>query len=271
MQVISNLDKYKADLDALIKTGDKLSMSLQRYAYDDEFDKAVKKKLGDKAAEYLKSIPKFTSEYQAWYSEAKSLIKQLLPDRLADFVRHYEKPKPRKDISFENYRIEDALQGLTITRGYEKHKVVGPEGAIPHFDQQLAIVKSVKARFESSLFDIRQLVQADLFDSELDAASELMKQKFSRAAGALAGVVLERHLAQVCDNHSIKIAKKNPGISDLNELLKSGGVIDVPQWRFIQHLADIRNLCDHSKAADPTSEQVNDLVSGVMKVTKTVF
>lgn len=82
MQVISNLDKYKADLDALIKTGDKLSMSLQRYAYDDEFDKAVKKKLGDKAAEYLKSIPKFTSEYQAWYSEAKSLIKQLLPDRL---------------------------------------------------------------------------------------------------------------------------------------------------------------------------------------------
>jgi hypothetical protein len=265
------LEKYKEDLDALIKAGEKLSVSLQRYAYGNEFDEAIKKKFGDKAADYLKNLPKFTSEYQAWYSEAKSLIKQLLPDRLADFVRHYEKPKPRKDISFENYRVEDALQGLTITRGYEKHKVVGPEGAIPHLDQQLAIVKSVKARFESSLFDIRQLVQADLFDSELDAARELLKQKFTRAAGALAGVVLERHLAQACDNHSIKITKKNPGISDLNEMLKGGDVIDVPQWRFIQHLGDIRNLCDHSKVADPTSEQVNDLVSGVAKVTKTTF
>jgi hypothetical protein len=270
-KVISNLEKYKTDLDALVKTGDMLSLSLQRYAYGDQFDNMVKKQLGDKATEYLKNVPKFTSDYQAWYSEAKSLIRQLLPDRLADFVRHYEKPKPRKDINFENYRIEDALQGLTITRGYEKQKVVASEGAIPHLDQQLAILKSVKARFESSLFDIRQLVQADLFDSELDAAGELLRQKFNRAAGALAGVVLERHLAQVCENHSIKITKKNPGISDLNELLKGGGVIDVPQWRFNQHLADIRNLCDHSKTVEPTSEQVSDLLSGVMKVTKTIF
>ena len=45
------------------------------------------------------------------------------------------------------------------------------------------------------MFDIRQLVQADLFDSELDAADELGKKKFTRAAGALAGVVLERHLS----------------------------------------------------------------------------
>lgn len=190
--MISNLERYKKDLDSLIAKGEMLHMSLQLYCYEDEFKKEVKKKLGDKSAEYLKALPDFGAGYQAWYSEAKSLVKQLLPDRLADFVRHYEKPKPRKDISFENYRIEDCLQGLTITRGYEKQKIVGPEGAIPHFRQQLAIVQSVKARFESSLFDIRQLVQADLFDSELDAAEELLSQKFTRAAGALAGVVLER-------------------------------------------------------------------------------
>jgi len=128
-----------------------------------------------------------------------------------------------------------------------------------------------KARFESSLFDIRQLVQADLFDSELDAAKELIKHKFTRAAGALAGVVLERHLAQVCDNHDVKVAKKAPGISDLNNALREVDVIDVPQWRFIQHLADIRNLCDHSKEAEPTSDQVDDLVTGVMKLVKTLF
>lgn len=267
--MISNLERYKKDLNALIAKGDALFNAIQRYAHRSEFDKQVKKQLGESADEFLKNVPDFRSEYQAWYSEALGLIRQLLPGRLADFVRHYEKPKTRKSISFESYRIEDALQGLEVTQGSEK--IVGVEAAIPQFQQQLAILKSVRPRFESSLFDLSHLVQADLFDSELDAAAALLKQRFTRAAGAMAGVVLERHLAQVCSNHGIKVAKKNPGISDLNELLKSAEVTDVPQWRFVQHLADVRNLCDHSKAVEPTMEQVADLVAGVKKITKTVF
>jgi hypothetical protein len=172
---------------------------------------------------------------------------------------------------YENYRIEDYLQGLNVTLGWAKEKVVGPDAAIPQFRQQLAILNSLGARFESSLFDIRQLVLADLFDSDLDAAEELAKKKFTRASGALAGVVLERHLSQVCENHAIKLAKKAPVISDLNNSLKEAEVIDVPQWRFVQHLTDIRNLCDHNKTKEPTVEQVNDLVAGVRKITKTLF
>jgi hypothetical protein len=267
----SNLERYKKDLDNLLSKGDQLHMALQRLSLPEEFEAEVARQFGEKAKGYIDALPNFMQEYQGWYSEAKSLIKQLLPDRLADFVRHYEKPKPRKEISFENYRIEDCLQGLTITGSWEKTKVVGPEGALPHFRQQQAILQSVKARFESSLFDIRQLVQADVFDSELDAAKELLRHKFTRAAGAIAGVVLERHLAQVCDNHSLKVAKKNPSISDLNGLLKEGGVLDMPQWRFVQHLADIRNLCDHNKVVEPTTDQVDDMIAGVAKITKTVF
>jgi hypothetical protein len=84
-------------------------------------------------------------------------------------------------------------------------------------------------------------------------------------------VVLERHLKQVSDDHGVTITPKNPSISDLNNALKEAGVIDVPQWRFVQHLADIRNLCDHSKTAEPTIEQVDDLVAGVAKIIKTLF
>lgn len=269
--MLLNLDRYKRDLDSLLSKGDQLHMAMQRECFQEETERAINKQLGDKAKDYLKALPSFTEEYQSWYSEAKALVKQLLTDRLSDFVRHYEKPKPRKDITYENYRIEDYLQGLSVTRGWEKQKVVGPDAAIPHFRQQIAILKSVKARFESSLFDIRQLVQVDLFDSELDAAKELAKHKFARAAGALAGVVLERQLIQVCDNHGVKITKKAPGIADLNDALKNADIIDTPQWRFIQHLADIRNLCDHSKKSEPTAEQVDDLVAGVMKIAKTLF
>ena len=75
----------------------------------------------------------------------------------------------------------------------------------------------------------------------------------------------------MCDNHGVKVAKKAPVISDLNNALKDADVIDIPQWRFVQHLADIRNLCDHNKKTEPTADQVNDLLAGVWKTTKTMF
>lgn len=269
----SNLDRYKNDLQSLITRGDQLFAAIYAECFPREYEKQLKELLGSNARDSVKPLPQFTDTYQIWYSEAKMLVKQLLPDRLEDFADHYERPKSRKSITNESYRIEDYLQGLSVNSGtaFEKTKIVGPEAAIPHVRQQVAILKSVQARFESSLFDIRQLAQADLFDSELAAADELAKNKFARAAGALAGVVLERHLGQVCNNHSIKVAKKAPVISDLNNALKDTSVIDLPQWRFIQHLADIRNLCDHDKQTEPTAEQVNDLVAGVAKVSKTLF
>jgi len=52
--------------------------------------------------------------------------------------------------------------------------------------------------------------------------------------------------------------------------LKTASIIDQQTWRFIQHLADIRNTCDH-KEKDPTKESVHDLIEGVKKISKTVF
>jgi hypothetical protein len=231
----------------------------------------LKKRLVEKSSTDIKKLTSFESGYQRWYSEAIALVRQTLPDRLQDFLRHYEKPKTRKEITNENYRIEDYLQGIEVTRGYEKEKVVEKAAAIPHFQQQLAIVEAAQARFDSSLFDIRQILEADLLDSELDAADYLAKNKFGRAAGALAGVGLERHLGQVCADHKLVISKKTPTIGDFNEALKSGGIIDLPQWRFIQHLADLRNLCDHARTPEPTAEQIADLISGVKKICKTVY
>ena len=83
-------------------------------------------------------------------------------------------------------------------------------------------------------------------------------------------MVLEKHLIEVCATRKIKIASK-PTISLLNESLKKADVIDIPQWRFIQHLGDIRNISDHAKSAEPTAEQIEDMLAGVKKVLKTVY
>lgn len=267
----SNVDRFRADLDSLVLRGQQLDYSMQRECIGcAEFYAQVKKKLGAKADDFVNKIPPFKTAYQAWCSEVLALLTQLLPDRVDDFRRLYEKPKNRKENTFENYHIEDFLNGLRVTRNGEK-VVVDSFAAIPRFTQQTAILAAAKKRFESSLFEIRQIVQADLFDSEIESARELLKNKFHRAAGAIAGVVLEKHLSPVCDDHKIKVAKKNPAIGDLNNLLKAANVIDTAQWRFIQYLADIRNLCDHNKKVEPKAEQVRDLVDGVAKIMKTVL
>jgi len=105
-----------------------------------EIESQVKKNNPLNFKDILASLPSFKIEYQIWYSEVKVLLKQLLQDRLDDFVRLYEKPKIRKDISFENYKMEDYLQGLEVTRGFQKEKIVGPEAAIPQFQQQLTFL-----------------------------------------------------------------------------------------------------------------------------------
>ena len=267
----TNLDRYRGDLEKLIFEGVRLNLALKKKSNPKKYLKDIKEGLGDDSEDVISNLPSFTDGYQIWYSEAQVLIKQLLPDRLLDFIRYYEKPRGRKEITSENYSIEDCLQGIEVIGLYPEDIIVGLEDAIPLFRQQRAILSSVHSRFESSLFDIQQLVQADLFDSELEAALELNNHKFSRAAGALAGVVLERHLGQVCENHNIKISKNNPTISDFNEALKKSDVIEIPQWRLIQHLTDIRNLCDHDKKVEPTKDQVDDLISGTMKIIKTLF
>ncbi|MEN5255271.1 hypothetical protein [Pseudomonas protegens] len=268
---VSNLEKYRKDLKALLEEGRVVLQALRRDAEGKEEWRARLEAAGwgeEKIDIYESNLKPFRVCYHHWYSEALAVVKQLLPDRYADFVKFYERPKTRKSFDVETYRIEDACQSLSLTR-YGGDVVVAMPAAIPLLQQQIAILESIEKRFESSLFDIKQLVQADLFDSELDVARELLKNKFSRAAGAVAGVVLEGHLKQVCDNHNLP--KKSGTIAVLNDALKAAGVIELSQSRHIQFLGDIRNKCGHKNPTDPTVDEVGELITGVDKVIKTIF
>jgi hypothetical protein len=155
-----NIDRYKNDLAKLIRAGKLLLLSMvfeQKIDIKADMDKEAQKKL-----------PRFTDQYDSWYLESLACVRQLLPDRVDDFVSLYKPPKTRKDLNYGNYTISDYLRGLTATRGWNKEKVVGPDAAIPAMQQQLNIVEALSVRFESSLFDILTLVQADLFDGELE-------------------------------------------------------------------------------------------------------
>lgn len=256
----SNIQRFKEDLKKLIAHGEllKYSMLLDLKLVDKETEENLKK---------IK-VPSFKMEYEQWYSTAMQVITQVLPDRVQDFKRQYRDEK-RKDIDFLTYGVADYMIGLQTTFGGQLR--TDGKAAFPKFEQQLNILKSAESRMASSLYDMVEILQADFFDNELEAAKELNKKGFMRGAGAIAGVVLEKHLSHVCSKHGVKTTKKHPTINDYNQVLKDNDDIDTPTWRFIQHLGDLRNLCDHNKDRDPKKEEVDDLITGVSKIIKTLF
>lgn len=207
----------------------------------------------------------FGAKYQKWYSAALPLVSQLLPDRYEEFQQYYRNEK-RKSLHWSTYTISDFLRSNTPS------VVSSPEmTAYMALNVQVDIVSSAKDRLDSRLADIKGILQAELFDSEVSAAQDLAKKGHLRAAGAVAGVVLERHLAKVASDHSVTIRKAHPTISDLNDPLKRANIYEVPTWRKIQHLGDIRNICDHFKGREPTRDEVEELIRGVDWVVKNIF
>jgi hypothetical protein len=242
-------EDIKAELEALLKSQDDL-LALTRDNKD---------------------ILKFGTLYQHWYSRAYKLVEGLAPERLAEFVSYYLIDPKRKITDASNYVLQDYIKGIGArTNSYDKPLWDSNNAAGIRVLNQLQILSSLSSRLDSVLQDVTGHLFAEIQDAELVAATQLKKIS-KRAAGALAGVVLERHLQRAADNHSIAIGKKSPTISDLNDPLKNKGVYDTPVWRKIQLLADIRNLCSHQKATEPTDEQVEELIAGVNAIVKTVF
>jgi hypothetical protein len=262
-----NLDRFKGDLAKLIGLGSEMLLDLD-YRHRGE-TKSLKKEEEADAKRIYRSLEQ---NYQRWYTEACAVIKQLLPDRLHEFKQLCHGDGKRKKIDVATYNIQDWLNGVRAgTDNFGKKAYDDFAAVFMRFNTQLSILTATESRLKSSLFNIAQLTRADLFDSELDAARELVRAGFLRPAGMLAGVVLEKHLAQVCDTHEIPLCGQGRTISMLNDALKTAEVLDVPRWRQIQRLGDVRNLCGHSKDREPTKEEVTELIDGTERFIKTLF
>ena len=197
------------------------------------------------------------------------MIELLGPDRVDEFRGYYRIDPKRKVTYSTNYVIQNYVKGISARMNYDEplwdiHQVVSIRVL-----NQFQILSSLKARLGSVIADVRGHLLAEIEDEELDVARKLLKVNL-RAAGAVGGIVLESHLQRVATNHDVKIAKKDPTISDLNDPLKKAGVYDLPTWRKVQHLTDLRNLCDHKKNREPTEAEVIELISGVTSVVKNV-
>jgi len=248
-------NEIKTELSELRQIGESLLKSLSEYKNENKFNF-------------------FINNYEQWYSKALVVIKQLMPDRLDDFVLLYRNDK-RKGITDNTYTISDAIQSISCI--ISKSDIFdldihygGPEKALSKLNQQLSMVAACCERLDSKLYDMKILLQSEIFDNEIETARHLLKNGHIRAAGAICGVIIESHFEKVAENHKIKMNKKAPTIADYNDTFKDV-IYDTIQWRFIQRLGDIRNLCVHKKNREPTKDEIEEFINGTDKLIKTIF
>jgi hypothetical protein len=128
-----------------------------------------------------------------------------------------------------------------------------------------AVFRAAKEDFEGGyLSSLRSIVQAEVFDSELEQATELHQQGFILPAAVVAGVVLETTLRELCDSHSLPHGK----LDKMNADLAKAGVYNKLTQKRITALADIRNSAAHGHSGKFTAEDVKDLIRDVERFVR---
>jgi hypothetical protein len=130
------------------------------------------------------------------------------------------------------------------------------------FKMQKAVFVSVKEDFEGGyLSSMRGLIQAEVFDSELEQASELLRNNYKVAAAVIAGVVLETTLRDLCTRETIPLGK----LDKMNADLAKKGVYNLLVQKQITALADIRNNAAHGNSSQFNNEDVSQMIEDVRR------
>ncbi len=253
-------NKVKAELDQLISMGRKILYAGVYKIGDQEFDEETEKYL----KKLSKEIPDYRKSYHVWYARAFRCVRSLLPERLDEFEEFYKGKKNTRKLEYFSAGITHFFQDIVSFRGLDRQDYSGKFAS--GLQQQINIIEAIKDNIDEVLFKLESEIHYGIFKSEIDVASELKKHRQLRAAGAVAGVVIEEHLKLTCSKNNIKFRKKNPSISDYNEALKKENIIDIVMWRLITRSGDIRNYCVHSKERDPTADEIDDIIRSAEKI-----
>lgn len=198
----------------------------------------------------------FIHSYHEWYAASLALVEGNMPARRSEMVALHEGLKGLKEAPVPMMQL---LQRQRMD--FEDQVVVSTR--ITHMK---SIVGSIPAYMKARLYDIELAVAHGFACDELSEAEVLLKSGFVRAAGGMAGVVLERHLKLLCGRQQPPLKYiKTAGISKLNDILRDAGVYDVVQWRKVQWMGDVRNACDHAGSSEPAKEDIQDLIKEIGK------
>jgi len=120
-----------------------------------------------------------------------------------------------------------------------------------------AIFLALKNDYEKGyLTSIKTLIQAEVFETQLEQAEELLKNGYIVASAVIAGTVLETALREICLREGVDGGM----INRMNENLAKKGVYNKLQQKRIVALADIRNSSAHGNADKFDKKDVEKMI-----------
>jgi hypothetical protein len=128
------------------------------------------------------------------------------------------------------------------------------------FQKARAVLLAAKEDYDGGyLTKIRNLIQAKVFDSELERAEELLTSGYKAAAAVIAGVVLETSIRQLCEDNGIATGK----LDKMNADLAKAGVYNQLKQKRITALAHIRNDAAHGKADQFAETDASNMIRDI--------
>ena len=129
-----------------------------------------------------------------------------------------------------------------------------------HISQCLGVAFSIKHDLEAGLlFDLRSLVQADVFADFLEMGEYLLNEEYKDAAAVIIGAVLEDSLRKLSERHGLPIENSSGRpltIDPLNVAMAREDVYNKLVQKQITTWAHIRNKAAHGEYSEYNSDQV---------------
>lgn len=120
------------------------------------------------------------------------------------------------------------------------------------------------------LFDVRRLIEAEVFSDFLDQAEELLRTGYSGPAAVVAGCVLEDGLRKLCVANGIALPER-PALDRMNADLAKAGVYSKLVLKRITAIADVRNNAAHGNWDEFDKDDVKDMIEWITKFAEEQF
>ena len=135
----------------------------------------------------------------------------------------------------------------------------------------LGVLLAAKDDYENGyLFDIRRLVEAEVFDDFLGQAEHLLSAGYFAPAAVVAGAVLEDGLRKLCTRHEIPL-RAAPKLDGMNAELARVGAYSVLVQKRVTALADLRHRAAHGRWDEFSSSDVDDMIALVRRFMEEHF
>ncbi len=210
-----------------------------------------------------------TDIYKKRFSELQQQMEELHASKASKYNSYLEKSEVEIDA---NDLLEWTVKARSLLskacgvdsehyKKFSENDSTGMHGTyLATLERLRAIFLAAKEDYEGGyLRTTTSLVQAEVFDSELEQAQTLLDAGYKSPAAVVAGVVLETSLRELCDQHSIAHAK----LDKMNSDLAKAGVYNKLQQKRITALADIRNSAAHGKPEEFSEQDVKDMIRDV--------